>query len=169
MINLFCCCKNVFTHMNTRIIEKSSMKNHYLRKSDFYSHLNLEDITVADYTHAKRVFSYFEIKKLGEYQDLYFQSGTLLLAVVLNNFRKISLEIYGLHHAHLLSATGLAWQAAFKMTKVKLGLLTDIDVLLMIEKGISGRICHAIHQYVKASNKYMNNYYNNRESFYLNY
>ena len=52
-------------------------------KEDFYSHLNMEDITDADYAHAKRVSKDFEIKHLGEYHDLYVQSDTLLLADVL--------------------------------------------------------------------------------------
>ena len=38
---------------------------------DFYSHLNMEDITDADYVRAKRICKDFEIKNLGEYHDLY--------------------------------------------------------------------------------------------------
>ena len=53
-----------------------------------------------------------------------------------------------------LSVAGLAWQAALKNTKVKIDLLTDIDMLLMVEKGIRG-ICHSIHRYAKANNKYI--------------
>ena len=58
-----------------------------------------------------------------------------MLADVFENFRNICLKIYELDLAKFLSAPHLAWQAAFKKTKVKLGLLTDIDMLLMIEKG----------------------------------
>ena len=46
----------------------------------------------------------------------------------------------------------------FKETEVKLELLTKIVMLLMAEKGIRGGICHAIHRYAKANNKYMKNY-----------
>ena len=49
----------------------------------------------------------------------------------------------------LISAPGLAWQAALKKTEVKLELLTDVDMLLMVKKGIRGGICHAIHRYAK--------------------
>ena len=63
-------------------------------KEDFYSHLNMEDITDADYVHTKRVCKDFEIKNLGEYHDLYVQSDTLLLADVFENFRNMCLEIY---------------------------------------------------------------------------
>ena len=60
--------------------------------------------------------------------------------------------------AHFTSAPGLAWQATLKKTKVKLDLLTDINVLLIVEKGIRDRICHTTYRYVKANNKYMKNY-----------
>ena len=68
-----------------------------------------------------------------------------MLADVFENFSNICLKIYELDLAKFLSAPRLAWQAAFKKTKVKLGLLTDIDMLLMIEKGTKGRICHSIY------------------------
>ena len=69
----------------------------------------------------------------------------------------------------ILSAPGLAWKAAIKKTKVKLDLLTDIDILLIVEKGISGGICHSIYQYAKANNKYMKDYDKNKESSYIQY
>ena len=56
-----------------------------------------------------------------------------------------------------LSASELAWQACLKKAEVKLELLTDIDMLLMVEKGIRCGKCHAIHRYAKVNNKYMNN------------
>ena len=61
-------------------------------------------------------------------------------------------------------APGLAWQAAIKMTGIKLDPLTDIDMLLMLEKVIRGGICHAIHRYAKANNKYMKDYDTNKIS-----
>ena len=76
---------------------------------------------------------------------MYVQSDTLLLADVFENFRNMCLEIYKLDPAKFLSAPGLAWQAALKKTKVKLDLLTDIDMLLMVEKGIRGGIYHSIY------------------------
>ena len=52
----------------------------------------------------------------------------------------------------------------FKKTEVELKLLTDVDMLLMVEKGIRGGICHVIHRYAKANNKYMKHYDKNKES-----
>ena len=62
-------------------------------KEDFYSHLNMEDITDADYARTKRVCKDFEINNLREYHDLYVQSDTLLLGDVFENFRNMCLEI----------------------------------------------------------------------------
>ena len=138
-------------------------------KEAFYSNLNLEDISDEDYAHAQKVWDVFEINNLGEYHDLYVQSDTLLLADVFENFRDKCIEIYELDPAHFLSAPGLAWQACLKKTKVKLELLTDIDMLLMVEKGTRGGICQAIHRYVKANNKYMKNYDKDIISSYLMY
>ena len=138
-------------------------------KEAFYSKLNLENITDKDYEHVKKVWEAFEIKNLGEYHDLYVQCDTFLLADVFENFRNKCIEIYELDPAHFLSAPGLAWQACLKKTKVKLELLTDIDMLLMVEKGTRGGICQAIHRYAKANNKYMKNYDKDIISSYLMY
>ena len=51
-------------------------ENSLPEREDFYSHLNMEDITDADYTHAKRIYKDFEIENLSEYYDLYVQSDT---------------------------------------------------------------------------------------------
>ena len=60
-------------------------------KEGFYSHLNMADITDADYAHGKRVCKDFKIKHLSEYHDLHFQSDTLLLADIFENFRNTCL------------------------------------------------------------------------------
>ena len=60
-------------------------------KEDFYSSLNMEDITDADDIHGKRVFKIFNNKNLGDYHDLYAQSGILLLSDVFENFSMASM------------------------------------------------------------------------------
>ena len=65
------------------------------------------------------------------------------------------LEKYELDPTYFVSAPGLAWQACLKKTEVKLELITDYDMILMIEEGIRGGISQAAHRYAKANNKYM--------------
>ena len=118
----------------------------------------MEDITDADYPHAKRVLEDFEIKNLRECHDLYVQSNTLFLADVFENVRNMCLEIYELDPFRFLTAPGLTWKAALKNTKLKLDVLTNINMLLMVEKGIRGGICHSTYWYAKVNNKYMKVY-----------
>ena len=68
------------------------------------------------------------------------------------------LKIYQLDSAKFLSAPGLAWQASLKKTTVDLELLTDSDMLIMVENGIRRGVCYSINRYVKANNKYMKDY-----------
>ena len=78
----------------------------------------MEDITDADYMHAKRIYKDFEMENLGKYHGLYLKGDILLLADVLENFRKVCLKIYHLDPAKFLSVPGLAWHAALK-SKIK--------------------------------------------------
>ena len=138
-------------------------------KESFYNNLNMENIDDIDYRHGNNEFKRFKLKNLGEYHDLYVQSDTLLIAHVFQNFRNTCLKVYELDPAHFLSLPVLAWQVFLKKTSIELGLLIDYDMLLMVEEGIRGGICHAIHRYVKANNKYMNNYDKNEESSCIQY
>ena len=138
-------------------------------KESFYSNLTLENISEIDYVHANNVFKKFNINNLGEYHDLYVGSDTLLLVDMFENFRQSCLENYELDPAHVVSLPGLAWQACLKKTNVELELLTDYDMLLMVEEGIRGGIFHAIQRYAKANNKYMNDYDKKNKLSYIQY
>ena len=84
----------------------------------------------------EKIYFYSHLNK----EDLYVQSNTLLLADAFENFRNMSLEIYEPDPEEFLSAPGLTWQAALKRIKVKLDLLTDINMFWMVEKGIRGAL-----------------------------
>ena len=83
--------------------------------------------------------------------------------------RKKCIEIYGPDPSYFYSAPEMAWKACLKKTEVKLELLTNIDMLLMIEKSIRGVMFQSTHRYAKANNKYMKYYDKRIESSYLTY
>ena len=120
-------------------------------KKDFYSELTLEDISDKEYAHAQKVFKEYRAD-MGDYHDLYVETDTLLLADVFEKFKEKCVELHGLD-----SAPGLAWQACLKKTEAKLELLTDYQMLLMIEKGIREGMGQSTHRHAKANNKYMKN------------
>ena len=139
-------------------------------KEAFYSKLSDEDITDNDnYQHAKKVWETFNMKTMREYHDLYLESDVLLLADVFENFRDVCSKNYGLDPAWYYTAPGLAWDAALKITKVNLELLTDIDMLLMIEKGVRGGVSMISTRYGKANNPYMNEYEPKLQTKYITY
>ena len=112
----------------------------------------MRDITSVDYKDARRVWGDFEISNLGEYQDLYVQSDTLLhywKTDVFESFHNKCIKICELEPAQFLSEQGLTWHGCFIKTEVELELLTDVDMSLMVEKGIIGEMCHVIHWYAK--------------------
>ena len=127
-------------------------------------------------------------KTLGFYRDTYLKTDVLLLVDVFETFRNGCLKNYKLDPAHFYTKRGLAWQAVLKTAteycehekrckecevcpdEFRLELLIDIDMLLMVEKGIRGGITQAVKRYVKANNKYMKDLYNlEEESIYLQY
>ena len=104
------------------------------------------------------MYKSFNNKNLGDYHNLYVQSDTSLRAEVFENFRSQCIEICELNPVHFLTAPGLAWKAYMKISGIELELLTDADVLLMVEQGVRGGICQAIRRYAKAINRYMKTY-----------
>ena len=137
--------------------------------NNFYSELIMENITNSAYRHAQRVFKTFNNKNLGDYHDLYVQRDVLLLADVFENFRNQCLETYDLDPAYFLTLPALAWQACLKTTKIKLHLITDQEILLMIEEGIGGGIIQVVAKFLQANNKCIKNYDQNKYSLFLQY
>ena len=124
----------------------------------FYSKLKGKGINNYNYKHVLNVWKTFKMKTFKNFLELYNISDVLLLADVFETFRDVCLKNYGLDPAHYYTAPGLAWDAMLKMTKINLELLSDVDMLLMIEKGIRGGISIISNRYGKANNKYMKDF-----------
>ena len=135
---------------------------------NFYSSLQLSNIDVKEYNHAKKVWDIFNIKNIGDYHDLYVQVDTAKLSDVFENFRSLCLREYQLDPAYYVSTPSLAFDAMLKITGAKIELFTDIDMVLMTEKGIRGGLTQAIKKYAVA-NKYLDNYDKTKDSKYLQY
>ena len=115
------------------------------------------------------MFKTFNNKNLCDYHNLYVQSDVLLLDDVFENFRNQCLNIYDLDPANFLTLPSLAWQACLKATNVQSDLLTDKEMLLMLENGVRGGITQVINKFSYANNKYMSDYDKNEDSSFLQY
>ena len=146
--------KGIYPYDYMNGIEKFSEKT-LPTKEEFYSKLNDCGISDEDYDHAKKVWKEFGVKNLGEYHDLYLKSDVLLLADGFEEFRNVCLENYSLDPAWYYTSPGLSWDALLKHSKIKLELLTDVDILLLFEKGIRGGVSMIPNRYGKANNKFM--------------
>ena len=134
-------------------------------KKAFYSKLNDEHISDEQYGHAQNVWNEFGCKTMRDYHDLYLKNDVLLLADVMENYRDVCMENYGLDPLWYYTAPGLAWDAALKISNIKLELLTDPNMYLMVEAGIRGGISTITKRYAKVNNPYMD--YNSGEK--MNY
>ena len=135
----------------------------------FYSKLSGKGLSSGQYGHVLNVWKSFNIKTFKNYLKLYNISDVLLLADVFENFRDVCIKNYGLDPVYYYTSPGLAWDAMLKMTKINLELLSDVDMLLMVEKGIRGGISIISNRYGKANNKYMKDFNEMEPSKYLMY
>ena len=136
---------------------------------EFKSKLNDLNIEPEEYQHACRVWDELDMKTLGNYSDFYVKLDVTLLCDVMEEFRNTCFSAYGLDPLHSYTSPGLAWQAMLKETKCKLQLLTDIDMVLMVESGVRGGLTQSVKRYVQSNNKYLPDYDDTKPSIYLGY
>ncbi|XP_018378038.1 PREDICTED: DNA polymerase-like, partial [Trachymyrmex cornetzi] len=136
----------------------------------FYSSLTDEAASDDDYQHATNVWRRFCIETLGDYSDLYLKTDVLLLADVFENFRDTCIESYGLDPAYYYTLPGYTWDAMLKYTGIRFELLTDIDMVMFVERGVRGGLSQCSHRYAQANNKYnVSSYDPSEPSTYLTY
>ena len=135
----------------------------------FYSAFNNSDISAEDYRHAQAVWIEFDICTLGEYSGLYLKTSVLLLADVLEDFRSNCQRAHGLDSAHYYTTPGLTWDAMLKHTGIELQLLTNIDIVIFVERGIRGGISQCNNRYSRANNPHVTDYNPTEDARYLMY
>ncbi|KAL4142076.1 hypothetical protein QTP88_004604 [Uroleucon formosanum] len=121
-------------------------------KLDFYSALTETHVSENDYSHATKVWDHFNCTSLGDYSDLYLKIDVLLLADIFENFRDICMKTYNLDPAYYFTAPGFTFDCMLKYTSISLELLTDYNMILMMEDGIRGGLVQASERYCKANN-----------------
>ena len=137
------------------------MKNSFKRfnedelpdKSTFFSSLKDSGVNEKEYKKAVNFWKVFKIKNLGEYHDLYLKTDILLLVDVFEKFVETCLNYYRLDPCHYFSSPGLSWDAMLKMTRIKLELISDVNMHLFIEKGMRGGISYIAKRYIKVNEK----------------
>ena len=133
----------------------------------------MKGISDQDHEHAQQVWNNMEKKIPGCYHNTYLKTDVLLLADVLETLWNTCLKNCKLDPAHFYTTPRLAWQALLKTAakhckyekrckdcvlctnEFRFELLTDIDMLLMLEKGIQGRINQAVKRDARVNKKYM--------------
>ena len=135
----------------------------------FYSSLKDECISRKDYSHVINVWNVFKMNAMGDYHDLYLKRDVLVLANVFEKFINRCLDYYELDPCRYFSSPGLSWDEMPKMTGIELKLISDIDMHLFIEKGMTGGISCITKRFSKANNKYMQFYDDKKPSKYITY
>ena len=110
------------------------------------------------YAHAVRVWDAFECETMGDYHDVYLQLDVLLLTDVFEKFRKTCLSYYKLDPAHYYTTPGLAWDAALRMSKITLELITDVDIYNMIDTSIRVGVSMISTRHAKTNNPSLPSY-----------
>ncbi|XP_067215255.1 uncharacterized protein [Linepithema humile] len=160
--------KGVFLYEYIDSVDKLRDKSLPSRES-FYSSLTGETVSESDNAHATNVWQTFSIEDLGQYSDLYLKTDVLLLADIFENVRNTCIKSYGLDPAQYYTLPGYTWDAMLKYTRVKFELLTDIDMVLFVERGLRGGLSQCSNRYAAANNKYMSSYDPSEPSSYLMY
>jgi len=127
-------------------------------RESFYSSLTGDTVFEVNYAHAVNVRQRFTIRTVGEYSDLYLKTDVLLLADIFDNFRDSCVSSYGLDPAYYYTLPGFMWDAMLKHTGINFELLTDIDMVMFVERGIRGGLSQCSDRYARVNNNYMESY-----------
>lgn len=126
-------------------------------KYNFYDSMNERDITQDEYEHAQNVWQTFNVQSMAEYTRLYLKTDVLLLADIFENFRRRFHALFQLDPAHYYTLPGYTNDAMLKYTNASVELFTDVDDLIMVERGLRGGISQCNHRNSVANNKEMGN------------
>ena len=126
---------------------------------------NETSITETEYAHAQKIFAIFGCHGFGDYHDLHLKSDTLLLACVVEAFRKLCYDTYSLDPVHYFTSSHLSGDAFLKTCNTDIELLTDRELLEMTQNMIRGGVASVFSKRLfKANNKYQMSFNPDKES-----
>ena len=124
--------------------------------------------TDEDYEKAKVIWKHFKIKNMGEYHDLHLKTDVVLLTDIIENFRDVCIQDYGLDPVYYYTLPNFAFDAMLKLTGVEIDLVYDQDMYEMIETGLRGGMTQTACKKVEANNIYMGDDFDEiKESSYI--
>jgi hypothetical protein len=138
-------------------------------KEAFYSSLYDSGANDEEYAHAQSVWRAFDIKNMQEYHDLYLLTDVLLLSDIFENFRDLTVKYYQLDSLHYHTLPGLSMDACLRKTGVRLELLTKIDELLFIERGIRGGVSYICNRYAHSNIPHSRDYSPDADTSFISY
>ncbi|XP_044741961.1 uncharacterized protein LOC123302932 [Chrysoperla carnea] len=121
----------------------------------FYNRLEEKQCSRQMYHHAQNVWSAFNCSNLGDYVDLYMETDIMLLTDIFETFRATCLSTYNLDPGNYYTLPGYTWECMLKYTNIELELLTDIDMMMFVERGIRGGLSQCMKRRSTANNKYV--------------
>lgn len=160
--------KGVFPYDYITSFEKLS-EDHLPPINQFYNKLTDSVCTPEEYKHAEDVWSQFNCKSLHDYMKLYLMVDVLLLRDIFENFRSICINVHYLDPCHYYTAPSLSWDAMLLYTKVRLELLTDINMYTFFKTAIRGGLVQCSKRHLVANNEFMDDYDPSLEVVYLFY
>ena len=120
-------------------------------------------MTDEQYERAKLIWKKLDCKTMRDYHNFYLKMDVLLLTDVFQNFRKLSIQHFGLDPAHFYTLPGFAWTSCLKKTEQELEAIEDYDMYLFIENSMRGGISMISNRHVEANNEYMETGYDDQK------
>ena len=113
----------------------------------FYSTLSNSSVSKEDYNHAKIVWKEFDCANMLDYTRLYVVSDAVLLAEVIQRFREMILNDFGLDPCHFISLPSLSKDIMLKTGNVRLDLISDLDMIYFFKNNIRGGLSYVATRY----------------------
>ena len=132
------CFLGVFPYDYARTVNQLRRKSSLPSKKSFFNRLTDQEISDADYNHAKKVFRKFGCQNLMEYYKLYMKLDVALLAEVFFSFRRTMKTHFKLDPCHFISLPSYGFNCMLLMTGVTIEAISDYEVLTFLKTNIRG-------------------------------